>query len=67
MDHRDRYKGFLMQEGEDIPRSELAVRIKYDDQIIAIINLEHPSKNAFRYQHVNAILSAADFLACLTL
>jgi len=61
--HLDRYGAFLLDGEKKIPHSELAVSIKNDGNIIGIINLEHPTKDVFKSQHIDSILAVAKFLA----
>jgi signal transduction histidine kinase len=65
-EHPQRFQWFLGAEnGADAPHSELAVAVISRDAPIAVINLEHPAKNAFRREHVNGILYAAQSLGPL--
>ena len=62
-DHKDIYKGFLMESANNILHSELAVAIVFNNEIIGLINLEHSDKNIFKECHREAVRNVAKFIA----
>lgn len=57
------YKGFLINEGDKMARSELAIAIKMDQKIIGVLNIEHIKKDIFTEYHIETILDATRYLA----
>lgn len=60
-DYRNRYRSFLYGHGA-VVRSELAVAIRHEGQVVGVLNLEHPSEQAFRSQHIEAMRSLSKFI-----
>lgn len=63
-DYLDRYKNYLEVDSEGKQdkeiRTELVVSIKWDNKIIGMINLEAEIENAFKEQHITAMLRLAE-------
>ncbi len=59
-EHVERYKGYLF--GSEYPQSELVVAIRYEDEICALMNLEHMGENVFYQYHIDVLLDVANFL-----
>jgi signal transduction histidine kinase len=54
-----RYKRYLGREDDAPMRAELAVPVRDEGRLIAVLNLESPTENAFYPQHVDAAQRAA--------
>jgi len=58
--YKSLYKAFF---GQDVPRSELIAAIVDGDQLVGLLNLEHPEVRRFSPAYERAILAAATRLA----
>ena len=60
---KPRYKAYLGKRNRRRVRTELAVPVRMDDHIIAVLNLESPVENAFKKPHVDAAIDLCDTFA----
>ncbi len=60
-DNSDRYKAYMF--GDSIPESELVIAIRHEDELIALINLEHEAPGIFQPYHISLLQEAAKFLS----
>lgn len=60
-EYTNRYKAYLF--GKNIPNSELVIAVRYENQIIALFNLEHRTENIFSQYHISLLKNVADILA----
>jgi putative methionine-R-sulfoxide reductase with GAF domain len=58
-----RYASYLGKLDNVTMRSEVAVAVKYDGKLIAVLNLESPALDAFLPQHIDAAIATAGDLA----
>lgn len=70
---KDRSRNFLLEDpqdfefymgyGEEIARTELAVRLDFEGVSVGVVNVEHRDRNAFNSVYVECVKSACEFLA----
>ena len=61
--YTQRYKAYLF--GAATPKSELVVAVRYNKEIVALLNLEHPGEKVFSEYHISSLRKIADILAPL--